>query len=126
MNGFRVTGIHPLNNDTFEDIDFVPCTVTDRPAPENDKVSAECIVTDSSVNKVGESLNHSSPWKDVDNYFEAIENKVVPVVSDGHCLLHAIRTSPAAKHIMDISHDALCATLVQEAQEHSAFKMCTE
>ena len=31
--GFRVTGIHPFNRDVFEESDFLPSFVTDRPVP---------------------------------------------------------------------------------------------
>lgn len=33
MNGFKVSGIFPFNREVFSDVDFAPCTVTDRPDP---------------------------------------------------------------------------------------------
>jgi len=43
------------------------------------------------------------------------------VAGDGHCPLHAVRESLQSEGILDITHDARCAILWQEVQDHKEY-----
>ena len=43
------------------------------------------------------------------------------VAGDGHCPLHAVRESLQSEGILDITHDARCAILWQEFQDHKDY-----
>ena len=60
MSGFSATGIWPFNEHIFQDSDFTPCQVTDRPNPENDPQSPNQLSNEPSTSAATVSPDASS------------------------------------------------------------------
>lgn len=56
MKGFKVSGFAPFNPNIFNDIDFMPANVTDRPMPQNSEDSSMT----SSIPQVAENISCSA------------------------------------------------------------------
>lgn len=72
MHGFKVTGIYPFNSEIFTAEEFHPSNVTDRPLPENLKMSDsnDSVVTENVM------INKDCQQIDIHSHSENVVNTV--------------------------------------------------
>ena len=140
--GFEVSGIYPVNPNVFDELDFAPSYVTDRPFIPDDDASkyeetAEGQTTDTSPidDSVTQSNDKNSDTRvrqsvdlTADNsstpLSEYLENKgleMVEVRGDGHCLLYAFATSLHSEGISETDIYQICEGLQNEVRENGVF-----
>ena len=135
--GFEVSGICPFNPDIFTCADYAPSSVTDRPIPEdmNSTATASDEIGSTQADAVPANPSqstHTPPaekecrhiadeWELIDNYAKQSGRQLVLVDGDGHCLLHAIRSSIEAENVEVVSHDDMCDQLTNEIKQNLDF-----
>ena len=105
-NGFLKTGIYPYNNQIFNDDDFRPSSVTDRPNEDSNLRSRD----------PAEASNIA-----MRRYLQDRNMHVVPVHGDGHCLLHAMRVSLNAEGFESFTEERLGTVLREEIDNYLDF-----
>ena len=104
ISGFRVAVIFPYNDNIFDDHDFAPCSVTDRPAPQ---CASEPQINSHDNQTVG---GHAH----INEVLMNLGREVVSVRGDGHCILHAFRVTLSHEGIVQVSYDEICERLFKK------------
>lgn len=132
VHGFEVSGVHPFNSDVFQNAEFAPSNVTDRPDPTvtetptepaelNNHIISRCNsladrtseVTTEVENSGNESINFDA-WQTLDAHVNNMNRLIIRVPGDGHCILSAVRQSLTEENIANLSHDEICFKLKNE------------
>jgi len=121
-----------LEKDIFQDVDFAPAEVTDRPLPSSapssgsgESVSCGPGCHNSEPEDTNSAEIRQLPDESLDSKLRHINREAVPVSGDGHCLLHAVAVGLAAEGIEMVppsarhTSETLCTMLMSEVSNHT-------